>query len=416
MPQIIMTGDTSGLAQGISTAGSALAQGLQQRFANQAFEQQNLQKQQELQKNQTVLSKVLSDLPPNPTVEQLQSAYNQIASQTSPEFAANVSKIYEPYLKQALKEQSRQNEWKSLFGGATPQGQGTQPVGEPSQVQPQENPFQRFTDDQLVNIQALGSDMARRGAAAEMQRRSEEKKSLEGERKEHRKISDKAIEKVSNLQDKVNQQEIAIQLAESAISGAGPFSWANLANRTGMQEFQSPEGAALALGAKYNIVGNIRDVSARAQNQWLERQFSAAYPMTGQTEAANKTTLYYTQAQRDMNKSYIENFNRLAAQDRQKHGYVRDDIESRAQEASQQQYKEILKKAAYKVQRIIQNEKGYQWLVDQSRKKVEKGTVATPEMIAVFIDKYKGDVEKALENMQKMGYDLISGEEVEQWQ
>lgn len=93
MPAPIVVGDTSGLAQGISTAGSALGSALMQRGMMKQQQEQldkdRLRKTQENQKYGTILQSTLGSLPENASPMQLTQALTSAVAQGVPAEMAN---------------------------------------------------------------------------------------------------------------------------------------------------------------------------------------------------------------------------------------------------------------------------------------------------------------------------------------
>jgi len=403
MPQPIILQDTSGIAQGITSAGSSIAQGLQQRAEKQKKQGYN-----------TVLNDVLSSLPANPSSNDYMQAYQTLASKTSPEYAKQASEFLQPFIKENLKRETQKNEWSRLFGSEPNQGQQINP-----EVNPQkQRPLSNYSNDQLSMMQTSESPSIRRYALAEQNLRNQETKSFSEDRKYHTAQAKPAIDEASKIRTRLDKKEFAALMARDAIesNNLGAFSWANFAERSGMPELQNASGAQLAQAAKINLVGNLSDVSARAQNQWIEGVMSKAFAQPGANKESNLMTQELIEADSAMDKAYLENFDRLAEQDRKEYGYERGDIKNRASKASETQKAEILKRTAYKTRQIREKEQGFNWIKSQAEKKPPKGSVATPSTIAIFVDKYKGDVEKAVENMKKLGYILPTKKEIELWQ
>lgn len=413
MPQPIILKDLSGLGAGIEGAGDVLGKALGQRFTKQEEEQKK-------QKYGTVLNNILNELPQNAAPSDYIYAYQELASKTSPEYAQQASNFLKPYVEQSLKRENERQRWADILGqpsGAVPSPQDGVTQADAA-VQPSQNPFSRFSDDQLVMLSASGIAEAEKGAKAEMARRDKEQKANVEDRKFHAVRVNKTDEEADSLRTKIKGKKFASALARDSVESGdvGAFSMANIAERTGIKELQTAKGAQLALAAKVNLVGNLSDVTAKAQNQWLEKVMSTAFAQVGQSTDTNETVLELLDADIKMNEAYLNNYDRLGKEDEESYGFRRSDLKSRAESASQEAYKNILKEASFKTKLIEEKSHDINWLKEKANKKPVKGTVATPAMTAIFIDKNKGDVKKALSNMKKLGYELPTPEEIKQWQ
>ncbi len=121
------------------------------------------------------------------------------------------------------------------------------------------------------------------GKSIESRRRTDEKKSGKlGDRdesfiKENRgKTADLALSKAAS-------NSIINSIASGKVD---PISLANLAERTGIKELMSPEGAALASGAKTFLISDLSNINGRA-NEYLERRIADSLARIGQGKNAN---------------------------------------------------------------------------------------------------------------------------------
>jgi hypothetical protein len=257
--------------------------------------------------------------------------------------------------------------------------------------------------------------------AKAIEREAEHKENLNrdvyvSERDYATKLTDNFRQKQSNLRNTLPIKEQAFQLAEQALASGevGAFSGANLARRTGMNEFESASGAGLNLAAKEFLIGNLSQVSAKAQNRWLEQIMSSAFPRVGQSNEANQTVLEGVRAAKDLANMELQIGSTLEQEDLNKLGYVDKDIEYRVQKAMEPESKKILDRLSYRTKVLSESEKSSKQLLAMTNKKVPQGTYLTRKMFNVFKRKLKTN-EAAIERAKILGYKIPTNKDVKDW-
>jgi len=274
---------------------------------------------------------------------------------------------------------------------------------------------QRISDEQLVKLTMLPKykDVAN----AELKRREIERKTFESDRKFHSEGSKKGEERAFALRESLPKKQSALNLARDSVQSGevGPFSLANLAERTGIPEFQTAKGSQLVTAAKENLLSNMARVSAKAQNIWFEQRLNSMFPKIGQTIEANEAAGIMLQGELDMDNNWLEEYNRISKEDMDRYGYVRRDAEQRATELADRKNQEVMNKTSYQLRRNFEDEKGARWMQDNAKKSVVQGTPLTPEMFVVMLKETGGDKAKAIANAKKRGYKIHTQEEIREW-
>lgn len=288
---------------------------------------------------------------------------------------------------------------------------------------PQNLPGPEWDDANLYKAAALGNQKGPLGvignaAKNEIERRQQTQKRFTEERAFHTKGTAPAMESVRKLRSSLPKKESALALAKDAIASGevGPLSLNNLAQRMGVPEFNTAKGAQLVFAGKENLIGNLSQVAAKAQNQWIEQRFSTMFPQIGQTKEANETITTMLESELKMDQAYLQAFDQIEKQDMEQFGYVKNDIDRRARDQAHEQEKEIINESSYKLREIYEREKGATDLSKNVNQKVVKGTPLTLQNAKVFALKFKGDFDKAIEHAKKMGYRIPTNEEFERWQ
>lgn len=434
MPAPIIFRDLSGIAEGISGAGSALAKALGQRFESQ--------RQTEKQKNyNTILGETLGSIDENSTsmdfMRQAKSAINQGVPVDE---VMKTWKLYEPLMKSKLESETDSTLLQSLglenIGGnqfnsmqvanaeSVPQDQVTQIAFQGGEIMPGTNQSQEnasklneLSQDDLIKLQASRNPRLRNIGNAVQKNQEQENKRFIEDRKFHTGKTKAYETRISNLRSSMPKKSLALRTAREAVESGevGPISWANVAERLNMKELQNVSGAALNVAIKENLFSNIGRVSARAQNQWLEKMMTTAFAQTGQGKEANLASLILLEGENEIDELLIKNYDKLVSDDIKKYGYVKEDIEKRVDNLIKNDYEDILNKVSFRGRINFENEKSFEQLNKIADKKVASGVYLTPKMQKVMMKKFKLDPKQALERAKKLNYSIPTLQESERW-
>lgn len=267
-----------------------------------------------------------------------------------------------------------------------------------------------LSDEQIAGLGLINPQLAstiqrqkEARAKAERDRSKEEQRKFEAERAYHTGLTQKTREKISGLRESVPKKEAALTNARNAIEtgDVGFFSADKLADITGIGAFRTAKGAQLLTAGKENLLSNMSRISAKAQNQWFEQRLNSMFPQIGQSREANLTIQSMLEGELALDKLYLQKYDEIAEADREKYGFIREDIEERARKATEPLEKSILDKTSYDLRRIYEFEQG----IDKIRKNIDKpvphGTPLTVETAQLLIDKYGDNAEKMA---KKLGY------------
>lgn len=447
MPAPIFYQKDAALIEGIRGAGSAFAQALQTRNEEQKIKQKEQENLEKYKKSGGVLNDILSMLPQDATPEQYQNALSQAMQQGVPmEIIKQASDLYKPILAQRAKTQGANSYFQNIFGGqnsqvglapsqgpmgqgainsmGTPMDQGAPVQGQmPTQnVQPQQNQtafdINKVTDDQITKLIASPYKEHQQLGDAILKRREADQKAFIEDRKYHSKGFEKAQEQANSIRRSIREKEGALRFSREAIETGetGPLSWANIAKRLDVPELMNAAGTELSQAGKEFFFGNMKRVSAKAQNQWLEQRITKLAADVGDPKIAALMKQTMLEGELELDKAYLNAFDRLSKEDQEKFKFGRNDIEERAFKESEGEINKILNKTSFKTRQLYEEEKGAKWLMENAMKKVAKGTMLTPNMAKVISKKYDGDFKKAIENAKKLGYSIPTRQEVESWQ
>lgn len=240
-------------------------------------------------------------------------------------------------------------------------------------------------------------------------------KGFETDRKYHSEYSRKQEEEADKLRRSIPKKEMALTFARDAIETGNTkyFSPDKLADATGIDLFRTAKGVQLVTAGKENLLSNMSRTSARAQNLWFEQRLNSMFPKIGQSNEANLTVQEMLEGENELDKAYLNAFDRTSEEDEEKYGYVRKDAEKRARERIAPLEKAIMNRTSYRMKEIEEKEAGISELKKRIGKKVIKGSPLTLSMAKLYKDKYG---EKALQMAEKDGYRIPTYEEFEQYQ
>lgn len=413
----------SGLGEGISGAASILSKAFEKRRDIQREErnkeadrQRNAQKEeadrQRMAQSGTILENVLGSLPQNATPQDFQSAMARAIQQG---IDPTVINQFAPFIKEQAKLQGGQQYLNQIGIGQSatniPSAQdGTPKIG--SFYDQQDNVPDNITQTQIDQLiaspypqhQALGKQYEAR--------RTEVRKNWQADRDFHAKGLKKIEENVISLRDTVEKRKNVLNLSKRSIESGeiGRLSRNAIANTIGGpigDLLRTKSGADFALAAKENLVTSLGQISARGTNMFMEQRLLDAFAKVGQSEAANLSVQNFFETENALDQAYLTAYDKLAAQDMERYGYERKDLDKRAREAAGEDQQKIFNQSVLRNREYIEKEKGPYWMAAQTTKKVDKGTPLTAAMFQIF-NQQIGDPEKALIRAKQLGYTVYS--------
>ena len=146
-------------------------------------------------------------------------------------------------------------------------------------------------------------------------------------RKEETAISQPVLLEMNEVRKNIPLQEQAIQDIQDAAANVSPLDY--FADVTGFEPLRSASGAKLKTGIKDFFLSDLTRAGARP-NQWIEQQLLDALPKIGRSKEANLITAEGMKFKVDLAKKRLEEIDRLSEEDREKYGFVRANIDSRA--------------------------------------------------------------------------------------
>lgn len=281
------------------------------------------------------------------------------------------------------------------------------------------------SDEDIARATAMDPTLGRELRAAKdaslEQRRHEEnktQKNLETERTFQTGYSKKYVEKADKIRDSLPRQQQALNYARDAIETGevGAFSVNALADSIGGvvgDALRNKSGTQLTLAAKEQLLPTLSRISAKAQNQYMEKRISSMIPKAGQSMEANLTMQEMLEAESAMDQAYLSEFDRLSEEDNKTFGYERKDIDKRVHSAIKPLEKHIMQRTNFRLRELEEQEKGLNEMKKSIGKNVVKGTPLTMAMAKLYNDKFG---KEALAVAEKNGYYIPTPDEFMSYQ
>ncbi len=147
------------------------------------------------------------------------------------------------------------------------------------------------------------------------------------ERKEASEIVKPLMQELDEVRKNIPLQEQAI---ESIQRNVPDVQWQDYAAElTGFEPFRTAKGAELKTALKDFFLSDLTRAGSRP-NQWIEQQLADALPKIGRSPEANGIVAEGMKFKVNVAKKRIEILDDLAESDRNKFGFVKPDIDSRA--------------------------------------------------------------------------------------
>lgn len=312
-----------------SQIGSAFGQGFQSgsNLGNQVNLQQLLQQRQQSML-QSSLDRALQNYsaPGMSPESKLVGLYRDLAAnpQVAQALAGNLQKMQQQQQSMGLLQH--------ILGGGQPQagGQNEAMQGQSSGVF--ESPASAMSDANIAALAVVNPVLAKvlqQQKDASLQRELTEKKrgwELEDlARKEETDIAKPILLELNQVRKNIPYQEQAIEDIKEASPNVG---WRDfVADLVGAEPLRTAEGARLKTAIKDFFLSDLTRAGARP-NQWIEQQLADALPKIGRSKEANLITAEGLKFKVDLAKKRMEIIDKLAEDQKKRHGYVKGDIDS----------------------------------------------------------------------------------------
>lgn len=207
-------------------------------------------------------------------------------------------------------------------------------------------------DPNLGRILQHEKDVALR-EAREVQKQQFEREKIG--RKEAHEIVKPLLQELNVSRKNIPLQEQAIEDIQNASPNVGALDY--IADVTGFEPLRSAKGTQLKTAIKDFFLSDLTRAGSRP-NMWIEQQLSEALPKLGRSAEANLTIAEGMKFKVDLAKQRINILDDLIAKDKEKYGYVKDDVDARASQLMKPFVEQRKKDLVDSIKKIQKDAKG----------------------------------------------------------
>jgi len=302
------------------------------------------------------------------------------------------------------KEQRKQELLGSLLGAQEPQAEFVQrervtPEGVRTDVQA--SAVEKFRPKEITNQQILAVASVDPQAANLLQRQKDSAQKVSEKQKDREfQIASKVLQKTDEQTAELVQKEQSLDLMVDAINSEnlGFFSPDNIAELTGIEGLRTAKGAQFIASGKEFFLGSLRRAGPRP-NQWIERQIQKMLPKMGRSREANLTVAEALKTGNAIERRRSELVDEIASEQEREFGFVRRSLGKEVDRRLKTFAEEEQKKLEANLRDI---------LGEQKRLKVPQGTKLSLEKARFYLDKAKGNKQKAIQMAESDGFDITA--------
>jgi len=273
---------------------------------------------------------------------------------------------------------------------------------------------ENISDTDIIKAEAYGIKGLRESKDAALKKKENEKKAnqtqFQSDREYHSKISQPVLDEAQSIikqspikKGLINQQRRDIASGNTA--GIIPY----LVDATGFEAYRNPESARFKTASKQRFVETLHELggSQARPNQFIEQQLVAAQPTLGRDAESNQTVLDLEDFVEDMKLKRAQLELQLGEEDREKFGYARNDIATRADKMMGDYADKRQDEMAYDIrQRHEQNMSNEDLTKEIVGKKVPLDTPLTLRAARILMIKNNDDEKKAQAEAKRLGFKI----------
>jgi hypothetical protein len=182
-----------------------------------------------------------------------------------------------------------------------------------------------------------------------------------------------------------------------------------MADKLNLEIYRNPEAARFKNISKNRFVESLSELGGAGArpNQFIEQQLTQAQPAIGRSALANQTVLDLEEFIEDMKVQRAKYVEQLAAEDFEKHGYERGDLNARANKLMEPYANKRQDEMAYDIRKRTEDEMDNETLTREIvAKNVTKDTPLTVRAARVLMIKNNDDEKKAFEEAKRLGFKI----------
>jgi hypothetical protein len=229
---------------------------------------------------------------------------------------------------------------------------------------------------------------------------------MEADRAFHSKTSEPVVESANALlKEEPTKKGLNAQLRRDISSGETSGLLPFLVDKMGLESYRNPESARFTSEIKNKFVASLADIPGARPNMFIERVLSTAQPQIGRSTEANLSVLDLNDFVDDLNYERARQIRNIAKEDRKELGYVRNDVEERAEEKMGNYANKRQDQMAYDIRKRHEDniEDDADLLNEIIGKNVPEGTPVTRRTMRLLMIKNKDDAKKAVQEAKRLG-------------
>lgn len=415
MPAPIILQDMSGIAEGISGAGSVLGQALMKRG--------ELQREQ---KKQGALQNVINQADFSSPQGQKTFLMGAIRQGMDPKDAMKVISEMKPSMVENFISQYSGGTGQNIMpnqgtpvspeGIANPNLTETSPTPAMNHPATAQDPFSFIPEEALVYAAGSDDENLREFGKAILDNRDRSYKRWADQRDYQTGLSKKYVEGINDERESVRGQRQAIESLKMGFQSRdmSQFSrdwWAQKFGEWG-QGLVTPEGALVSGNIKNFLLADLGSLKGRP-NQFIEQRILSMTPQIGQQLEANEAATLALESQLELKEKKIEVADEIMQKylNDPKFGYVPGNLGAMVDAQLRPYQEQAQDRLAYRMRRLQERSEGIEKLTN---KKVMQGTPLTVEMAAELTKKW--GKEKAPQVAKKLGYTIPTEEQYRKYQ
>ena len=182
-----------------------------------------------------------------------------------------------------------------------------------------------------------------------------------------------------------------------------------MSDKLGLEIYRNPEASRFKNISKNRFIESLSELGGAGArpNQFIEQQLTQAQPAIGRSALANQTVLDLEEFIEDMKLQRAKYVEQLAADDFEKYGYERGDLNARANKLMESYADKRQDEMAYDIRRRTEEEMDNETLTREIvGKNVPKDTPLTVRVARILMIKNNDDERKAFEEAKRLGFKI----------
>jgi len=196
------------------------------------------------------------------------------------------------------------------------------------------------------------------------------------------------------------REQLRRDISSGEASGMFPY----MVDKMGLESYRNPESARFSSAVKNLFVESLNDIPGARPNMFIERFLSNAQPNIGRSVEANLSVMDISDFVEDLKNEQARKEIEIAKEDREKFGFVKEDVTERARERMGDYANRKQEKMAMDIQQRHEKDMSDPDLINELiGGKVTPGSYVTPRTMKILFIKNDKDINKAVQEAKSLG-------------